>query len=47
MSKIMIVEDDPEIGPLIKSILTSASFDTLLLASGDKVLYELASTIMI
>ena len=43
MSKIMIVEDDPEIGPLIKSILTSASFDTLLLASGDKVLYELAS----
>ena len=43
MNKIMIVEDDPEIGSLLKSIVTSAAFDALLLTSGDKVLYELAS----
>lgn len=43
MNKIMIVEDDVEIGALLQNIVRQASFDTLLLTVGDNVLNLLAS----
>ena len=46
MSKIMIVEDDPEIGSLLKNIVTSATFDALLLTSGDECFMNWHLTIM-
>ena len=36
MSKIMIVEDDPEIGSLLKNIVTSATFDALLFKAAQR-----------